>query len=171
MLRIDARLTSVPGPRPKPTALKLIAGNPGHRPLNTDEPEPDGDLFEPPASFSRAKPERAARLCAIWREVIANAPAGLLRKLDGSILERYCRSWVTYQDADEKVEEAGAVISINKGKQFQKNPFLSIRDQQNAILDRLCDQMGFSPAARTRVKVSGKKKAKSALGKLRELQI
>jgi P27 family predicted phage terminase small subunit len=150
--------------------LKLIAGNPGHRPLNTDEPEPDGDLFDPPASFSRSKPERAARLCQIWREAIGNAPAGLLRNLDGSVLERYCRSWLTYLEADEKVEEAGAVIKI-KGGQFQKNPFLSIRDQQNSILDRLCDQMGFSPAARTRVKVSGKKKAKSALGKLRELQI
>ncbi len=28
------------GRKPKPTALKLVSGNPGHRPLNTREPKP-----------------------------------------------------------------------------------------------------------------------------------
>ncbi len=35
--------------KPKPTYLKLITGNPGGRPLNVDEPEPEGDLRDPPA--------------------------------------------------------------------------------------------------------------------------
>jgi P27 family predicted phage terminase small subunit len=161
----------VPGPRPKPTHLKIIAGNPGGRPLNRDEPEPDGDLLEPPPSFANAaKPEIAAKLCAVWRECIGNAPAGLLKNLDTYTLEQFCRSVVTYRNACAKVEEAGEVIRI-KGGQFQKNPFLSIADQQSAIMQRLSDQLGFSPAARTRVKISGKKKAKSALRNLRELQI
>ena len=150
--------------------MKLIAGNPGHRPLNMDEPEPDGDLHEPPAAFARLKPEISAKLCAIWREVIENAPAGLLKRLDSSVLMMYCRSRVTYESAYQKVDEAGEVIKI-KGGQFQKNPFLSIAERHAAMMTRCCDQMGFSPAARTRVKVSGKKKTKSALGKLKELEI
>lgn len=30
----------MPGRRPKPTALKILTGNPGKRPLNEDEPQP-----------------------------------------------------------------------------------------------------------------------------------
>jgi phage terminase small subunit len=29
-----------PGPKPKPTELKIIEGNPGKRPLNKNEPRP-----------------------------------------------------------------------------------------------------------------------------------
>jgi len=32
------------GRKPKPTALKIIEGNPGKRPLNKNEPKPD--IFE-----------------------------------------------------------------------------------------------------------------------------
>lgn len=165
----------MPGPRPKPTHLKLLAGNPGHRPLNRDEPEPNGGLGEPPASLAAGmKAETAARLQQVWREIIAESPSGLLKKLDTYVLEQYCRALLTYRNAAYKVDEAGEVIKVKTGARqffFQKNPFLSIMQQQQAILNRLADQLGFSPAARTRVKVSGRKKGKSALGKLRELDI
>jgi P27 family predicted phage terminase small subunit len=145
----------------------MIAGNPGHRPLNTDEPEPDGDLCDPPPAFSRGK--LAARLQAEWREIIADAPEGLLKRLDKHCLQRYVVALVTFNDADERVQEAGLVVTI-RGQTMQ-NPFLKVRNDANAIMNQLSDQLGFSPAARTRVKISGKKKAKSALGKLRELKI
>ena len=39
------------GRRPKPTRLKLLTGNPGKRPLNDDEPQPQAAIPEcPPAA-------------------------------------------------------------------------------------------------------------------------
>ena len=35
---------AVRGRKPKPTALKVLEGNPGHRPLNKKEPMPKGKL-------------------------------------------------------------------------------------------------------------------------------
>ena len=163
----------MPGPRPKPTHLRILEGNPGHRPLNKDEPEPNGDLVDPPAAWGDLKPAAAASLTRIWRETLKEAPAGLLRRLDTYVLEQYCVAVHTFREACAKVIEVGAVIQIGpkKARQFSKNPFLSIRDQQQAILNRLQDQLGFSPASRTRVKITGRRQSKSALGKLRELKL
>ncbi len=52
--------------KPTPTRLKLLGGNPGKRPLNLDEPQPEPTLPEPPAHLSDeakaewGRPRRAA---------------------------------------------------------------------------------------------------------------
>jgi phage terminase small subunit len=43
------------GSKPKPTALKLIQGNPGKRPLNKQEPIPAGEIICPPWVTGYAK--------------------------------------------------------------------------------------------------------------------
>ena len=40
------------GRKPQPTALKVLKGNPGRRPLNEDEPKPEVLLPRPPAHLS-----------------------------------------------------------------------------------------------------------------------
>ena len=51
------------GPKPTPTALKILRGNPGHRPINADEPQPKpAKSLRPPAWLD----PKAAR---IWREL------------------------------------------------------------------------------------------------------
>ena len=42
------------GRKPKATHLKLLAGHPGHRPLNESEPKPEGvdETPDPPAHLS-----------------------------------------------------------------------------------------------------------------------
>jgi hypothetical protein len=67
------------GPRPKPTHLKLIAGNPGKRRLNDAEPQPEGNLFEPPDWLDAEHRD-------LWSYAIANAPAGMLKRLDREAL-------------------------------------------------------------------------------------
>ena len=39
------------GRKPSPTHLKLVKGNPGKRPLNVSEPEPEAVLPCPPAEL------------------------------------------------------------------------------------------------------------------------
>ncbi|MGH7717148.1 MAG: phage terminase small subunit P27 family, partial [Vulcanimicrobiaceae bacterium] len=40
------------GRKPKPTHLKLVAGNPGKRPPNENEPQPEGDLEDAPEGLT-----------------------------------------------------------------------------------------------------------------------
>lgn len=70
------------GRKPKPTALKVIQGNPGHRPLNHFEPKPD--------PLERLTPPRHLRADArtIWRQLASElARCGLISKLDVHRLE------------------------------------------------------------------------------------
>jgi P27 family predicted phage terminase small subunit len=144
--------------------LKLLAGNPGHRPLPVDEPEPDGDLFEAPDHLTDRQKQ-------IWAKCIHDAPAGLLKKLDTNVLERFCAAKETWEDANRRVGETGSVVNQPGGGGFMRNPFLNVRIDMAKEMRQAADELGFSPAARTRVKVSGKKKTKSAFGRLRELKI
>src|SRR5688572_21911457 len=51
------------GRKPKPTWLKIMTGNPGKRPLNDAEPQPEGLLGEPPEWLTDAQK-------AAWRDAI-----------------------------------------------------------------------------------------------------
>ncbi len=68
------------GRRPKPTALKLLTGNPGKRPTNPDEPTPDLGLPRPPAWLSAAAKREYSRL---GRQLLAQ---GIMTILDRNAL-------------------------------------------------------------------------------------
>jgi hypothetical protein len=53
------------GTKPKPTVVKLVAGNPGKRPLQAGEPLPDGAPSPPIAMQGRPR--------ALWRRYIVKA--------------------------------------------------------------------------------------------------
>lgn len=150
------------GRKPKPTFLKLITGNPGGRPLNFEEPEPDGDLKDPPASFS-------ARQRILWDQTIRAAPPGLLRLLDSTLLEVFIVAKSVHENASQRVEELGSVVN-GPNNVPMKNPYLQIANQQAQIMIKAISEMGFSPSSRSRVKVVGKKKP-SAFGELRTMKI
>jgi P27 family predicted phage terminase small subunit len=148
----------------KPTHLKLLQGNPGHRPLPINEPQPDGDLTEPPEFLSNRAKE-------IWRSTLKLVPEGLLRKLDSSVFERWCVAKELYETSYKKVCESGQVIASGKRGAFQYNPFLITMNQAAKHMRAASDEMGFSPAARTRVQVKGKGKSKGKFSGLKTLQL
>jgi len=69
-----------PGPKPKPTHLKVITGNPGKRRLNQHEPEIIEPLGSPPAGWQ-------AGAKALWHEMVGCAPDGVLTKADRHLIE------------------------------------------------------------------------------------
>lgn len=79
------------GRPPKPTALKLLSGSAGHRPVNPLEPQPDPGA-SPPTWLS---PE--ARV--VWDQL---APVllknGLLTELDGEALAHLCIVAVMFRE-------------------------------------------------------------------------
>lgn len=118
------------GPPPKPTALKLLAGNPGHRKLNDKEPKPRVGS-EPPASI-RAEPE----LLAEWnRQAPRLTRLGLLTEIDDDALAMLCCLQVAFSDWVKGDVKTGALIELSKE------------------LRALWSRFGMTPADRARVKV------------------
>ena len=71
------------GRKPKPTVLKLIHGNPGHRPLNKSEPKPALGAIKP-----RFLKGRAARIWAQYAPELERL--GVLTAVDGHMFAAWC---------------------------------------------------------------------------------
>lgn len=134
------------GRKPKPTALKLIAGNPGKRALNAHEPQPRADLAASPAWLTE-------RQQATWREVVELSPPGLLKDVDASVFAVWVVAFDLYQEASEKLARTGMLIKApNTGVPMQ-SPYLAIVNRQAQIMLKAAAEMGFTPASRSRVVV------------------
>ena len=89
----------MPGPRPMPTHLKLLHGNPGKRPLNKNEPKPAraDEPPEPPAFLSGFAAEE-------WRRISVEAyRLELLTEVDIMALAAYCDAYERWRTAKETV--------------------------------------------------------------------
>jgi P27 family predicted phage terminase small subunit len=133
------------GPRPEPTALKLLKGNPGKRPLNEREPKPPPGAPETPAHLD----EEARRE---WDRVVGTLEQlGLVTMLERAVLTGYCQSWSRWVDAETKLREYGAVLkSPTKGFPLL-SPYLLIANKAMEQMRQFLSELGMSPASRTRI--------------------
>lgn len=136
----------MPGPPKKPTALKLVAGNPGKRALNKREPKPRGNLYDAPEWLTDS--QRAG-----WAYAIECAPFGLLKRLDRSTLVAWVVAEDLHRQAAEKLNGGAMLIKTPNGMPVQ-SPYLSILNKQAMIMLKAASEMGFTPASRSRVEVS-----------------
>lgn len=74
------------GRRPKPTALKVLEGNPGKRPLNRREPQPLRSIPTCPAHLSPTAKGEWKRLAGQLHRL------GILSQLDRAALAAYCQA-------------------------------------------------------------------------------
>lgn len=134
------------GRKPVATHLKLMRGNPGKRALNKNEPLPVGDLLDPPEWMSAGQKSS-------WNYAIENAPHGLLKKLDRSVLSAWVVAEDLHRQAAGMIEKFGILTKApNTGLPIQ-SPYLPVVNKQAQILLRAAEQLGFSPSSRSRVQV------------------
>lgn len=135
-----------PGPAPKPTQLKKLAGNPGRRPLNDHEavvPVPEAVPYAPRHLNHEAKRE--------WRRVAkVLIDAGLYSDVDRAALAMYCQAWGRWVVAERELAKGQTVLTGPKGGQYQ-NPWLGIANRAQDHLRRMIAEFGLSPAQRSRV--------------------
>lgn len=135
----------VRGPKPKPTKLKELEGNPGKRRLNKREPKPKGDLIKPPPDLPR-------QAVPFWRQAIASCPPGQLKLLDERAVFCWAMAAWAYADAAAKVAEVGTVVKAKSdGAPAQQNPFLAVMNKQSQLMRAWASELGFTPSSRTRV--------------------
>ena len=146
------------GPPKKPTALVKLAGNPGHRPLPKNEPEPPpAASLEPPAWVDGKARE-------IWNEAIVPLVASkLARSVDVLVLARYCvlfAEWLRARDAIKvsavyPIKDAeGNVVRIAERPESAN---LRKLNRELLIIER---EFGQTPAARTRIQVANDQTSK-----------
>ena len=134
------------GRKPKPTALREMEGNPGKRPLNKREPQSKGELYAAPEWMSAAQREG-------WAYAVTNAPYGLLKQLDRSVLSIWVVAEDLHREAAEKITQYGLLTkSPNAGLPLQ-SPYLAILNKQAQIMLKAGAELGFSPSSRTRVQL------------------
>lgn len=134
------------GPKPTPTHLKLLRGNPGKRKLNKREPQPAGALFAAPSDLPAAA-------VPYWTYAIRCAPRSLLRRLDQRTLVVYAVAAAAHAQAAERVFREGITIKKRGMKMQHIHPAMRIMDQQAGIMLRACVEMGFTPSSRSRIEI------------------
>lgn len=136
--------------------MKLVEGNPGRRPLNNDEPDPDGDLVDAPDELSPAQRQ-------MWAKMLANAPEGMLRRLDQAIFASFVVNYCTFLEATKKIAELGLTATAFTPQ------LLSVSRNANTAMVKAAAELGFTPSSRSRVKTKSGKKKSSVFGRLKEL--
>ena len=139
------------GPKPKPTIVKRLAGNPGDRRLNDAEPEPPplstweapGELDTPAA---RAEWDRLVPMLRQCRQ-ITSADRGALVAL--------CLEWSRYLEAMREVRTLGLIIKASRSGYLMPNPYLSIGSKALSNCQKLWPELGLTPSSRSRVSVEG----------------
>ena len=139
------------GPPPKPTHLKLIAGNPGKKPLNTREPKP-------PTGVPRCPPWISPEGRQAWNRVADRLKKmRLLTLADGEPLITYAATYARWRECEEFIEKHGLTYPTRDGKgkitSFQQFPQVAISRNCLLILTRLQQEFGLTPASRSRIQI------------------
>lgn len=146
-----------PGPRPKPTALKVLTGNPGKRALNEDEPtfERLTDI-EPPLFLGEIASAEWQRLCS---ELIGK---GVLTEVDTGVLAAYCASYQTFVEANTALAKFAAndpvtrgLLTKTKNGNAVQNPLVGTRNKAALDMVRYASELGITPSSRARISVAG----------------
>ena len=132
------------GRKPKPTALKLIEGNPGRRPINDCEPRPPAD---PPSCPAHLAPSAKAEWKRLARDL---SGCGLLTKADRAALAVYCQSWGRWVEAEKKLTETPTLLKTPSGY-VQVSPWLTIANRERELMVRYMAELGLTPSSRTRI--------------------
>lgn len=135
------------GRKPKPTAIKIMEGNPGKRPLNEREPEVAVDRPDAPFHLDDLAREEWDRTTTELLEL------GVLGRIDRASLAAYCVAWSRWVQAEQQVQDEGFVLTSKEGGQYQ-HPALAVANKAMEQMTKLAAEFGMTPSSRTRIKVS-----------------
>lgn len=134
------------GRKPKPTALKLVDGNPGKRRITGREPKPPTAQPTCPAHLSATAKTEWKRLAGVLNGV------GLLTRIDRTVLAAYCQAYGRWVEAERKLAETPPLLKTPAGY-VQVSPWITISNRQVELMTRLMAELGLTPSARSRLAI------------------
>ena len=150
---------AITGPKPKPTKLKILEGNPGKRSLNLNEPNPLPIAPECPNwLLDEAKKE--------WNRLAPELERlGLLTIIDKAAFAGYCQSYAKWKAAEEFIKKNGTTYRIPKTDKSGKVvsvyiasfPEVVIANQSLNQIKAFAVEFGLTPSSRGRIYLPGEK--------------
>lgn len=148
------------GRKPKPTARKKAAGNPGKRALNQDEPDfglvTNIDAPEWITEEARDMWERIAPLLLKQK---------VLQETDLHNVEVFCTAYGNWRAAKAHVKKFGLVLEGASGGPV-KNPALTALAEAAKQMVTFGSMLGLDPASRQRLTGAGNEKQDNPFGDL-----
>lgn len=132
------------GRKPTPTAIKLLEGNPGKRPLNANEPKPEKKAPSCPKWLEPEAKKEWRRLAKQMEQI------GILTQVDMAAFAGYCQAYARWKEAEEFITQHGSILRTKSGY-VQPVPQVSIAQTYLKIMNRFAEQFGLTPAARSRI--------------------
>ena len=137
------------GPKPQPTALKILNGNPGKRPLPENEPTPK-------VALPRCPKRMSADGRRLWNAIGKRLEnCGILTDVDAQAFELLIDAYVEYCEASAKVSQSGPVW-LEKGDskipKFAYSPYWVQMNRAGKRLHAMLREFGMTPSARSAVK-------------------
>jgi P27 family predicted phage terminase small subunit len=134
------------GRKPQPTALRILRGNPGRRPIPTTEPAPPPMGSDAPPDFLTPEAQTEwARIAPLLRQV------GVLTETDRAALVAYCDAWATWKEATAKIRQFGMVLKVKDGQIPVVSPYVKIAHDALTHMKALLIEFGMTPSSRARV--------------------
>ena len=138
------------GRKPTPTKLKELAGNPGHRALNSSEPEPPVPARPPYAPRFLNEDGKKE-----WRRVVGILmDLGLYTELDRAALTMYCQAYGRWVQAERILATQDLVLVGSEGGMYQ-NPMLHVANKAWEQMRKILAEFGLSPSSRSRLQLKG----------------
>lgn len=154
-------------PGPKPTALKVLEGERGHRTKTEkqkrqNEPKPRPILPDPPPYLGKLAKVR-------WKELIPELDyAGVLTRVDGDILAGYCQAYEDICVLTADIAENGRTYEVGTNGAQSARPEVAMLNRAKDDLRKFGAELGIGAASRTKVEVRKPDAAKSPLQEVRE---
>jgi P27 family predicted phage terminase small subunit len=134
------------GRKPTPTSLKLLHGNPGHRPIRGEEPKPPASQPTCPAHLSPTAKAEWKRLAQSLNTI------GLLTQADRAAFAAYCQAYGRWVEAERKLAETPAILKTPSGY-VQASPWFAIANKQLELMAKFMAEIGLTPSARSRLAI------------------
>ncbi|MFY0690769.1 MAG: phage terminase small subunit P27 family [Paracoccaceae bacterium] len=142
---------AVRGRKPVPSAIKLIQGNPGRRPVKKEQSR---TAALPPSPPSALKGDALRE----WKRVTkALGPLYMLSQLDRAVLAAYCSAYGRWKSATDALTAAakhspycGLLIETTNGNLVQ-NPIVGIQRRAADDMVKFGTEFGLTPSARSRL--------------------
>lgn len=143
------------GPKPKPTAIRLLEGNPGRMPINPSEITCAAPAVMPSVV---GMDEHAAEE---WRRILASMPPDVYTALDVAMIAQYALAWSMLIRAQQELDMRGLLIEFDKygkdgdiiGSELDVNPALKAWKAASDVLLKTTDRLGLSPGVRARLQI------------------
>lgn len=131
------------GPKPTPTALKIVRGNPGKRALPENEPTPQPGATAP----SWLTPLAAQHWPTVAQQL---EEAGVLTVMDAPALALYCEAFARWKQATDHVLQHGQAVTSPTGV-VKQSPYLLIANKARDQMAKMLIEFGMTPSSRSLV--------------------